>query len=249
MRDAMRALPLALAWRTLRHVGQNGKVDGMSGALEQVLAQVAPAMPPRLRGIIAASGSRVRRADGTRLFGPGDSSENFLIPLKGAVRVEHMGASGRTMVLYRVAPGESCVMTTSCLLAGMPYEAYGYAEGDVEAVALPAKVFRALIEREPAFRDLALGVFSRRIIELVEVIDELLLHRVDLRLAAWLAERAAANCVIATTHHAIAAELGTAREVVSRILKEFERRGWLVLTRGEIRLRDAVALKSFAAAR
>lgn len=221
----------------------------MTEVLDLALARSAPGLSPGLRAAIAARGSLVRCPDGCRLFGPGDPSESFLIPLKGAVRVEHMGESGRSVVLYRVAPGQSCVMTTSCLLSGAPYEAYGYAEGDVEAVALPATAFRDLIEREPAFRDLALGVFSQRIIELVEVIDELLLHRVDLRLAAWLAERAPADGVIAATHQVIAAELGTAREVVSRILKEFERRGWLRLARGEIRLEDLPALRIFANAR
>ncbi|MCL5779044.1 Crp/Fnr family transcriptional regulator [Limibaculum sp. FT325] len=221
----------------------------MTETLEQALARAAPDLPAGLRAAIAARASRVRVGDGYRLFGPGDRSESFLIPLAGAVRVEHMGPSGRSVVLYRVAPGESCVMTTSCLLSGAPYEAYGYAEGDVEAIALPARAFRDLVEHEPAFRDLALSVFSQRIIELVDVIDELLLHRVDLRLAGWLAERAGPEGVIAATHQAIASELGTAREVVSRILKEFERRGWVSLTRGEIRVEDAGALKSFAAAR
>ena len=221
----------------------------MTETLEQALSRVAPGLPPGLRAAIAARSSRLRCPDGYRLFGPGDRSESFLIPHAGAVRVEHMGASGRSVVLYRVAPGESCVMTTSCILSGVPYEAYGYAEGDVEAIALPARAFRDLVEQEPAFRDLALSVFSRRIIELVEVIDELLLHRVDLRLAAWLAERTPAQGIIAATHQAIAAELGTAREVVSRILKEFERRGWLALTRGEIRLLDQAALRMFANAR
>jgi len=221
----------------------------MTETLQQSLDRVAPGLSPGLRAAIAARSGRVRCPDGYRLFGPGDRSENFLIPVNGAVRVEHMGASGRSVVLYRVAPGESCVMTTSCLLSGAAYEAYGYAEGDVEALALPARAFRDLVEQEPEFRTLALTVFSQRIVELVEVIDELLLHRVDLRLAAWLPERAPASGVIPATHQAIAAELGTAREVVSRILKEFERRGWLSLTRGEIRLHDIPALKMLAAAR
>ncbi|MDT8342806.1 MAG: Crp/Fnr family transcriptional regulator [Thermohalobaculum sp.] len=221
----------------------------MTETLEQALARAAPDLPAGLRAAIAARSSRVRVGDGYRLFGPGDRSESFLIPLSGSVRVEHMGPSGRSVVLYRVAVGESCVMTTSCLLSGAAYEAYGYAEGDVEALALPARAFRELVEQEPAFRNLALSVFSQRIIELVDVIDELLLHRVDLRLAGWLAERASAEGVIAATHQAIASELGTAREVVSRILKEFERRGWVGLNRGEIRLGDIAALKTFAATR
>jgi len=218
----------------------------MTEALRQSLDRIALGISPGLRSEIAARSSRLRCADGSQLFGPGDPSEMFLIPLAGAVRVEHTGPTGRSVVLYRVAPGDSCVMTTSCLLSGAPYEAYGYAEGDVEAIAMPAAAFRELIERDREFRDLALSAFSRWIVELVEVIDELLIHRVDLRLAAWLSERASAGMVVSATHQSIAAELGTAREVVSRILKEFERLGWLTVNRGEIRLGDTAALRAFA---
>lgn len=221
----------------------------MTETLLDALDRAMPGLSPRVKAAIAARSSRVHCDDGAQLFGPGDASDAFLIPLEGAVRVEHTGPTGRSVVLYRVTPGDSCVMTTSCLLSGAPYEAYGYAEGTVEAVAVPAAAFRALIEEEPEFRTLALGVFSRRMIELVEVIDELLLHRVDLRLAAWLAGKAPAAETVAATHQAIASELGTAREVVSRILKDFERRGWIVLTRGEIRLEDPAALRRFASER
>lgn len=209
------------------------------------MAGIAADLQPALRAQLAAQARPLRLPDGCRVFAPGDRSEGFILVLRGSVRVEHTGASGRSVVLYRVGPGDSCVMTTSCLLSGAVYEAYGFAEGEVEALALPAPAFRRLIEADPAFRDLALGTFSRRLIELVEVIDELLLHRVDLRVAGWLAERTALR-PIPVTHQAIAAELGTAREVVSRILKEFERRGWLSLTRGAIELHDPKALRRFA---
>jgi CRP/FNR family transcriptional regulator len=221
----------------------------MSETLEQVLERVAPAWTPDLRAAVAARGHRLRCPDGHQLFGPGDQCENFLIPLAGAVRVEHMGASGRSVVLYRIEPGGSCVMTTSCLLSGTPYQAYGYAEGGVEAIGLSAAAFRALIDEQSEFRELALGVFSQRIIELVEVIDELLLHRVDLRLGAWLTEHSGRDGVVKATHQVIASEIGTVREVVSRILKEFERRGWIALTRGEVRLVDPHSLRRFANSR
>ncbi len=221
----------------------------MNETVEQVLERVAPAWSPGLRAAIATRSNRIHCDDGYRLFGPGDRCESFLIPLSGAVRVEHMGSTGRSVVLYRVGPGDSCVMTTSCLLSGEAYQAYGFAEGDVDAIGMSAAGFHELVNQEIEFRDLALSVFSQRIIELVEVIDELLLHRVDLRLAAWLVERSPDDGVVRATHQGIAAELGTAREVVSRILKEFERRGWVGLARGEVRVLDAAALGVFAAER
>ncbi len=211
------------------------------------LAAVAPHLPRALCAEIAARASRMAAPDGARLFGPGDPCRAYVIPLAGSVRVEHAGETGRTVVLYRVGPGDSCVMTASCLMAGTDYGAWGFAEGPLEALALSGDGFRSLLGTSGAFRDAALGTFARRIIELTEIIDELLLRRVDLRLAGWLAARPEAQ--VAATHQAMAAELGTAREVVSRTLKEFERRGWIALGRGAVDLRDRGALAAFAAAR
>jgi len=218
----------------------------MTETVENILDRVAPAWSPNLRAVIAARGSRVHCPDGHGLFRPGDRCENYLIPLSGAVRVEQMGATGRSVVLYRVGPGDSCVMTTSCLLSHEPYQAYGFAEGDVDAIAISAAGFRELLNQQVEFRNLALSVFSQRIIELVEVIDQLLVHRVDRRLAAWLVGRAPEGGTVISTHQAVASELGTAREMVSRILKEFERRGWISLTRGQVEINDVTALRVFS---
>jgi CRP/FNR family transcriptional regulator len=212
---------------------------------EAGLAAAAPQWPAALRQVVAARGMAVRKAPGELFFSPGDACRGFVVVLKGAVRVEHTGESGRSVVLYRVGPGDTCVMTTACLVEGSAYRAWGYAEGEVEALVLTPATFQALLAEDPAFRAMALGVFSRRLGELVEVIDELLLHRVDLRLAEWLAARAPKATA---THQVVASELGTAREVVSRILKDFERRGWIALGRGSIDIREPAALSRFAAA-
>ena len=213
---------------------------------QSALAAATPDWPDALRHKVAARASRMQASAGAQLFGPGDPCNNFIIPLSGTVRVEHMGAGGRSIVLYRVGPGESCVMTTSCLLAGQPYEAYGIAEEDLDALALSSAQFAELIDTDTAFRARAFGTFASRMIDLVTVIDALLLHRVDLRLAGWLAARAPAGGTLRTTHQTIAAELGTAREVVSRVLKDFEHRGWTGGARGAVEVRDPVALSRFA---
>ncbi|MEL6211515.1 MAG: Crp/Fnr family transcriptional regulator, partial [Pseudomonadota bacterium] len=122
-------------------------------------------------------------------------------------------------------------------------DAWGIAEGAVEILAIPAQAFRSLIDANADFRAKVLSVFSDRILELSQVIDDLLVRRVDLRLAGWLAERAAEGATLTATHQSIAAELGSAREVVSRILKDFERRGWVVLRRGAIEVTHREALK------
>ena len=194
----------------------------------------------------ADRGETITVPDGTCLFQPGDESRIFLVVKSGTVRVEQTNAEGRTVVLYRVSAGESCVLTTSGLLTQRPYSGYGYAEGDVEAATLGANAFRALFADDPAFRDLILQTVISRVGELTDVIDALLLHRTDTRLAAWLAEQGEGE--LARTQQDIAQEIGTAREVVSRTLKSFEREGWIVVGRGRVTILNASALASYAAA-
>ena len=207
------------------------------------LASAAPHWSPALCQRVAAHARRVAVPAGATLFSPGDACQGFVVVLSGQVRVEHMAPGGRSLVLYRVDPGETCVVTTACLMQNGTYEAWGLAEGPVTALLLPPPLFTGLMRDSGEFRGIALGVFGDRLAELVGVIDDLLLHRVDLRLAAWLVRRGPA---LQTTHQAVALELGSAREVISRILKEFEHRGWVALSRGSIAVTDAAALMRFA---
>lgn len=188
----------------------------------------------------AASGSEIQAKDGACLFRPGDESRAFLIVTHGTVRVEQTNAAGRTVVLYRVHAGDSCVLTTTCLMSQRPYSGYGYAEGDVRAIAIPADRFRTLLSDDGAFQDVVFRGFAQRVGELTDVIDALLLHRTDLRLARWLSRQTAPE--LHMTQQDIAQELGTAREVISRTLKDFERKGWIQIARGGLHILDAAAL-------
>ena len=181
--------------------------------------------------------------DGTCLFRPGDDGRAFLIVESGSVRVEQTNSKGRTVVLYRVEPGDSCVLTTTCLLSGQPYAGYGYAEGNVKAAAMKADRFQGLLRSDRRFQELVFRRFATRIGELTDVIDDLLEHRTDLRLARWLAGRKTSDIQI--TQQELAQELGTAREVVSRTLKSFETHGWIASGRGTLTILDALALRSY----
>lgn len=195
-----------------------------------------------LTGYIA-QGDLLSVPDGTCLFRPGDDSRAFLIVKTGSVRVEQTNSAGRTVVLYRVEAGDSCVLTTTCLLSGQPYSGYGYAEGPVSAVAISPERFRSLLSTDTRFQELVFRGFAARVGELTNVIDELLEHRTDLRLARWLAARGEPE--IHMTQQEVAQELGTAREVISRTLKSFESKGWIALSRGTVTVNDAPALRSY----
>lgn len=190
-----------------------------------------------------SQGDALEVPDGACLFRPGDEGRAFLIVKSGAVRVEQTNSAGRTVVLYRVEAGDSCVLTTTCLLSGKPYSGYGYAEGTVKAVAISADRFRGLLASDNRFQELVFRGFAARVGELTDVIDDLLEHRTDLRLARWLARRGAGQ--LRMTQQELAQELGTAREVASRTLKSFERRGWISIRRGSVDVLNPTALATY----
>ncbi|MCR9137541.1 MAG: Crp/Fnr family transcriptional regulator [Alphaproteobacteria bacterium] len=182
----------------------------------------------------------------TVVFGPGKAPDNLLLLLDGTLRVQQVSESGREIVLYRVHAGESCVLTTACLLAYEEYSAEGITETDVQAVAIPKTVFDDLIAQSAEFRRFVFTAYSRRITDLFLVIEEVAFRRVDIRLAQKLLELAGREGGVHATHQQLATELGTAREVVSRLLQEFQRRGWVVLSRGSVELVDQPGLQTLS---
>lgn len=185
--------------------------------------------------------------EGTVIFGPGKPPANLLLMLEGRVRVQQVSEAGREIVLYRVEAGESCVLTTACLLAHEDYSAEGIAETGVRAVAIPRRVFDELVSRSVAFRTFIFTAYAKRITDLFLVIEEIAFQRLDIRLAQKLLDLARGTGRIRATHQQLAAELGTAREVVSRTLGEFQRRGWVRQARGMIDLVDDTSVRRLAA--
>jgi CRP/FNR family transcriptional regulator len=200
-----------------------------------------------LRDTLVARSTVLMVPEGTVIFGPGKSPETLLLLISGRVRVQQTSDSGREIVLYRVEAGQSCVLTTACLLAHEDYTATGIAETDVRAVTIPRAVFDDLVSRSPAFRTFVFTAYARRITDLFHVIEAVAFQRVDIRLAQRLIDLARGSDQIKATHQQMAAELGTAREVVSRQLGEFQRRGWIAQSRGTIQLTDSAALARLAA--
>ncbi|SFR08521.1 Crp/Fnr family transcriptional regulator [Poseidonocella sedimentorum] len=199
-----------------------------------------------LRETLVARSAVISVPAGTMIFGPGKAPENLLLLLSGTVRVQQLSEQGREIVLYRVHAGESCVLTTACLMAYEDYSAEGIAETEVEAAAIPKSVFDDMIARSGTFREFVFSAYSRRITELFHVIEEIAFQRMDIRIAEKLLELMGRDGQIHATHQKMAAELGTAREVVSRQLNEFQRRGWIALSRGVIEIVDTGALEALA---
>lgn len=204
------------------------------------------ALEPAVKSRLAERARVVSVPGGERIFGPGKRPEHLLLLLAGTVRVQQTSDTGREIVLYRIHAGESCVLTTASLLAHEAYAAEGVAETNVTAVAIPRAVFDDLIASSRSFRDFIFAAYSRRITDLFYVIDEVAFRRIDIRLAQKLLELRDDDQGLQATHQQLAAELGTAREVISRQLQEFQRRGWVELSRGLVRILDEDALKKLS---
>lgn len=204
-------------------------------------------LEPSARRELAHAGRILAMPAGSRIFGPGQTPTGYVLLLEGDIRVAQVSESGREIVLYRVMPGESCALTTACLLGGEHYSAEAVAETDVVAVAIPRATFDDVMGRSAAFRHFVLASFSQRMTDLFKLVDEIAFQRMDVRLAHKLLELAGDGDSLAMTHQQLATELGTAREVVSRQLHELHRRGWIASVRGSVRIIDRVALQGLAA--
>ncbi|MER5171248.1 Crp/Fnr family transcriptional regulator [Thioclava kandeliae] len=200
-------------------------------------------LPDDIRAALVAGSKVLIVPEGTEIFAPGQSADNLLLLIEGTVRVQQKSDTGREVILYRVNAGESCVLTTACMLAFEDYAADGVAETEVTAVAIPRATFDDLAGRSPLFREFVFKAYSRRITDLFTLINDIVFQRMDVRLAQRLLELADERDTIRATHQALANELGTAREVISRTLSEFHRRGWIEQARGEVRLTGKTGLE------
>src|SRR5262249_4448003 len=149
-------------------------------------------------------------------------------------------------VLYRVLAGESCALTTAFLMDYEEHQAEGIAETRVRALLISRSLFDELIATSRDFREFVFSAVNHRIASLFRVIEELAFSRIDVRLAQKLIELGSANGQVSATHQELANELGSAREVISRQINEFQRRGWIKASRGIIDVANRAALSRLA---
>ncbi|NOD49966.1 MULTISPECIES: Crp/Fnr family transcriptional regulator [unclassified Ruegeria] len=203
-------------------------------------------LPRRVRDKLLHEARVVSYKQGQQVFGPDNIPDSLMFLHAGRIRVSQSSDAGREIVLYRVEAGESCVLTTACMLSEEAYNAEGIAETDVTAITLPKTSFDRLAAEEDSFRGFVFSAYSRRLIDLLRVVDDVAFGRMDVRLAERLLALGEGHSEIQATHQALANELGTAREVVSRILNDFQKRGLILQTRGRITLQNKPQLERLA---
>jgi len=216
-------------------------------AAHQRLEQRYPVLrglPSALRDELLAQASVLRVPQGTVVFDEAQACRGFPLLLSGCIRVVKAAPSGRELQLYTVEPGESCILTSSCLLGRAEYHARGVASEDVEMAVLPPAVFKALTDAHEPFRNYIFALFSERMADLMQLVSAVAFQKMDQRLAALLASKPSP---VRVTHQALADELGSVREIISRLLRQFEEQGWIRLGREQIEVLDAAALARLGA--
>lgn len=208
---------------------------------------------PRLSGLNSPAWEKMLSAstfitlkEGDMVFKAGEACMNYLFVISGVVRVQKTSQSGHEITLYRLFAGQVCEITTTCLLANEYYHAEAIAETLVRAVLVPKEYFQNALSETPEFRQYVYSSLEKRVNVLLDFIEEVAFTPVHNRLARSLLESMNSSQEIKATHYQIATNLGTAREVVSRILKGFEKDGLVKLGRGKIKVLNSDLLATLS---
>lgn len=183
---------------------------------------------------------------GKDVFVEGDNVQAIALLLSGAVRVYKIGESGREITLYRFGEGESCILTANAILNQKTFPAIAVVESEAEAVMIPADSFRDWVRRHDLWREFVFDLLSQRLGRVMSIVDEVVFRRMDARVAALLLQRGRRGGRIEITHQEIASELGSSREVMSRILEGFASAGLISSSRGELEILDREGLQERA---
>lgn len=182
---------------------------------------------------------------GSQIFAEHQPCQGFPLVVEGSIKVLKQAPSGRELLLYRVRPGGSCIITSSCLLGHTDYNARGIAESPLTLLAVPVPLFARLMRDHTPFRDFVFHLFAERISELMQLVEEVAFARLDQRLAKALLAREAVTLNL--THQQLADELGSVREIVSRLLKGFAAQGLVNLGREQVIITDRDGLQKILA--
>ena len=181
---------------------------------------------------------------GHDVFLEGDRVDAIALLISGVVRVFKIGETGREITLYRFGNGESCILTANAILSQKTFPAIAVVEKDAEAVMIPADIFRQWVAKYDLWREFVFDLLSQRLSSVMAIVEEVAFRRMDERLATLLLSRSRVQNPMRITHQEIAAELGSSREVISRLLEDFSKRGMVRVGRGEIEILDEEGLQS-----
>lgn len=221
---------------------------------QEQFARIAKALPilrqaePQLIRDFQKEAFFARIPAGHDVFLEGDRADAIALLISGVVRVYKIGETGREITLYRFGNGQSCILTANAILHQKTFPAIATVEQDAEAVMVPAEAFRRWVEQYKVWREFVFDLLSQRLSSVMEIVEEVAFRRMDMRVASLLLSRSPGKTAIRMTHQEIAAELGSSREVISRLLEDFAEQGLVRASRGQIEVLDEEGLRDRAAA-
>lgn len=184
---------------------------------------------------------------GSILVPPGAECRYLPFVLRGGVKVHRTAENGREIILYHIQEGESCILSALGIVNRTPFPALAEVECDSEIMLVPAGILEILIERYQAWRRYIFAIYNDRLNAVLELVDEMLFRRIDVRLSRFLLERAdESGRVLNLTHQELALELGSSREVISRVLKSLQGRDMITYGRNRIDLTNRAELENLA---
>lgn len=190
--------------------------------------------------------NKISAPAGTVICNTGEQCQNLIFLLEGQVRVYRPAEDGRSITLYHVGEGESCILTTSCILNDASFPAIAEVEKDAVGIAIPASDVHLWLKEESVWQNYIFNLLSQRMGDLISLVDALAFKNLDVRLGKWLLEHSKIRPDIHTTHQLIADDLASSREVISRLLKEFERDQLIRLSRGKISITNVKKIANLA---
>lgn len=201
---------------------------------------------PQLVREFMQAASFARIPVGRDVFVEGDRVDAIALLISGVVRVYKIGETGREITLYRFGLGESCILTANAILSQQSFPAIATVEQPAEAVMIPSDTFRDWVARYDLWRGFVFDLLSQRLANVMALVDEVAFRRMDRRVATLLLDRSRSQNPVRITHQEIAAELGSSREVISRILEDFAVREMIRLGRGTVEILDLQCLEIFS---
>lgn len=182
--------------------------------------------------LLQTHATEVKMPKNTELFAQGDQCKEVLFLVDGSVRVYRRHESGQEITLYFLENGEQCNVNLNSAFTNTPAVGTAICERDIKGYLLPADVVKTVYAAEAPYQQYVFSLFARRMEGMAGLIEDVRFKKLDHRLLDWL--HAQQQTQISITHEKLASHLGTSREVISRLLKEFEHNGIVVLHRGRI---------------
>lgn len=193
--------------------------DKLSASSESLLA----------RGLLYAQFSKI-----TTVLNKGQAVSGAYVVTAGQLRVYTLSPSGHEATLYLIDPGETCVLALNCIFNDLLYPAWVEAQPNTQVAVVPGAVYRELFEAEPAVRNMTVQAFSTIVFRLMAELEQVHSHTLEQRFASFLLLRTGTDGAVHMTQQQIAAHLGTSREVIARIVRQWVARGYLASARGRL---------------